>query len=92
MHFITLVIFRSFFYSPTILNYGHAQWENNFNDYFIILFQECPEGVVHEECFKDIYAKFFPHGSKYFFLFIVVDINAKKNRNNNVLNHRIMIV
>lgn len=28
--------------------------------------QECPEGVVHEECFKDIYAKFFPHGSKYY--------------------------
>lgn len=27
--------------------------------------QECPEGVVHEDCFKDIYAKFFPHGSKY---------------------------
>lgn len=26
--------------------------------------QECPEGVVHEDCFKDIYAKFFPHGSK----------------------------
>lgn len=25
---------------------------------------ECPEGVVHEASFKDIYAKFFPHGSK----------------------------
>ncbi|XP_067212419.1 uncharacterized protein [Linepithema humile] len=24
--------------------------------------QECPEGVVHEDSFKDIYAKFFPHG------------------------------
>ncbi|OWR52667.1 potassium channel interacting protein, partial [Danaus plexippus plexippus] len=23
---------------------------------------ECPEGVVHEDSFKDIYAKFFPHG------------------------------
>ncbi|XP_055908637.1 uncharacterized protein LOC129943158 isoform X4 [Eupeodes corollae] len=28
--------------------------------------KECPEGVVHEECFKDIYAKFFPHGSKFY--------------------------
>lgn len=28
--------------------------------------QECPEGVVHEDCFKDIYAKFFPHGSKFY--------------------------
>lgn len=27
--------------------------------------QECPEGVVHEDCFKEIYAKFFPHGSEY---------------------------
>lgn len=27
--------------------------------------KECPEGVVHEDCFKDIYAKFFPHGSKF---------------------------
>ena len=26
---------------------------------------ECPEGVVHENSFKDIYAKFFPHGSEY---------------------------
>lgn len=26
--------------------------------------QECPEGVVLEDSFKDIYAKFFPHGSK----------------------------
>ncbi|XP_014213046.1 Kv channel-interacting protein 1 [Copidosoma floridanum] len=25
--------------------------------------QECPEGLVHEESFKDIYAKFFPHGN-----------------------------
>lgn len=31
--------------------------------YFLL--QECPEGVVCEDAFKDIYAKFFPHGSKY---------------------------
>ncbi|XP_076049598.1 A-type potassium channel modulatory protein KCNIP1-like [Oratosquilla oratoria] len=24
--------------------------------------QECPEGVVQEDTFKEIYAKFFPHG------------------------------
>ena len=30
---------------------------------------ECPEGVVHENSFKDIYAKFFPHGSKLFYYF-----------------------
>jgi hypothetical protein len=28
------------------------------------LFQECPGGIVQEETFKEIYAKFFPHGSK----------------------------
>lgn len=33
-------------------------------------FQECPEGVVHEDCFKDIYAKFFPHGSKFTIIFL----------------------
>ncbi|CAH1977880.1 unnamed protein product [Acanthoscelides obtectus] len=26
--------------------------------------QECPEGVVHEDSFKEIYSKFFPHGIK----------------------------
>lgn len=31
---------------------------------------ECPEGVVHEASFKDIYAKFFPHGSKCYCLVI----------------------
>ncbi|XP_050420712.1 Kv channel-interacting protein 4 [Adelges cooleyi] len=25
--------------------------------------QKCPEGVVHEDLFKDIYSKFFPHGN-----------------------------
>lgn len=36
------------------------------NKWFVIFIalQECPEGIVHEDCFKDIYAKFFPHGSK----------------------------
>lgn len=41
-------------------------FDNSFIKFFsLVLQQECPEGVVHEECFKDIYAKFFPHGSKY---------------------------
>ena len=33
---------------------------------FIFLFscQECPDGIVHEENFREIYGKFFPHGSK----------------------------
>jgi len=31
----------------------------------LFCFQECPEGVVHEDSFKDIYAKFFPHGSEF---------------------------
>lgn len=43
--------------------------QKHLNNSFVCLFpaksQECPEGVVHEDCFKDIYAKFFPHGSKY---------------------------
>lgn len=33
--------------------------------HFLSDFQECPEGVVQEDCFKEIYAKFFPHGSEY---------------------------
>lgn len=37
-----------------------------FSPFFPALVQaECPEGVVHENSFKDIYAKFFPHGSKF---------------------------
>ena len=26
--------------------------------------QECPNGAVNEDTFKEIYEKFFPHGSK----------------------------
>lgn len=33
--------------------------------------QECPEGVVLEEAFKDVYQKFFPHGSKYNLIYTV---------------------
>lgn len=34
--------------------------------------QECPEGVVHEDSFKDIYAKFFPHGSKFYLFYCIL--------------------
>lgn len=40
---------------------------------------ECPEGVVHEECFKEIYAKFFPHGNSSLYahhVFRTFDINS----------------
>lgn len=30
--------------------------------------QECPSGVVNEETFKHIYAQFFPHGGRFYFL------------------------
>ncbi|XP_011482000.1 Kv channel-interacting protein 1 isoform X1 [Oryzias latipes] len=29
---------------------------------------ECPSGVVNEETFKHIYAQFFPHGGRFYFL------------------------
>ena len=35
-------------------------------NFFISQFQECPDGIVQEDTFKDIYGKFFPHGSKNF--------------------------
>uniref|UniRef100_A0A8D8LSE4 Kv channel-interacting protein 1 n=2 Tax=Cacopsylla melanoneura TaxID=428564 RepID=A0A8D8LSE4_9HEMI len=41
--------------------------------------QECPEGVVHEDAFKDIYAKFFPHGNSNLYahyVFKAFDINC----------------
>ena len=34
----------------------------------LFIFQECPGGIVQEDLFKEIYAKFFPHGSEYFSL------------------------
>ncbi|XP_055853092.1 Kv channel-interacting protein 1 [Episyrphus balteatus] len=40
---------------------------------------ECPEGVVHEDCFKDIYAKFFPHGNSSLYahyVFKAFDVNC----------------
>ena len=36
-------------------------------NFFISQFQECPDGIVQEDTFKDIYGKFFPHGSKDFY-------------------------
>ncbi|XP_033215740.1 Kv channel-interacting protein 2 [Belonocnema kinseyi] len=41
--------------------------------------QECPEGVVHEDSFKDIYAKFFPHGNSSIYahyVFKAFDVNC----------------
>ncbi|XP_046688472.1 Kv channel-interacting protein 1 [Homalodisca vitripennis] len=41
--------------------------------------QECPEGVVCEDAFKDIYAKFFPHGNATMyahFVFKAFDVNC----------------
>ncbi|KAH0560290.1 Kv channel-interacting protein 2 isoform X1 [Cotesia glomerata] len=41
--------------------------------------QECPEGVVQEESFKDIYAKFFPHGNSSLYahyVFKAFDVNC----------------
>ncbi|KAF7407258.1 hypothetical protein HZH66_001795 [Vespula vulgaris] len=40
---------------------------------------ECPEGVVHEDSFKDIYAKFFPHGNSSLYahyVFKAFDVNC----------------
>ncbi|CAK1597327.1 unnamed protein product [Parnassius mnemosyne] len=40
---------------------------------------ECPEGVVHEESFKEIYAKFFPHGNSALYahyVFKAFDVNC----------------
>ncbi|XP_015187418.1 PREDICTED: Kv channel-interacting protein 1 [Polistes dominula] len=41
--------------------------------------QECPEGLVHEDSFKDIYAKFFPHGNSSLYahyVFKAFDVNC----------------
>ncbi|XP_063978527.1 Kv channel-interacting protein 1 isoform X1 [Diachasmimorpha longicaudata] len=40
---------------------------------------ECPEGVVQEDSFKDIYAKFFPHGNSSLYahyVFKAFDVNC----------------
>ncbi|XP_039453261.1 Kv channel-interacting protein 1 [Culex pipiens pallens] len=40
---------------------------------------ECPDGVVHEDSFKDIYAKFFPHGNSSLYahyVFKAFDVNC----------------
>ncbi|XP_011862978.1 PREDICTED: Kv channel-interacting protein 1-like [Vollenhovia emeryi] len=51
-----------------------------FHDLFSLsFFQECPEGVVHEDSFKDIYAKFFPHGNSSLYahyVFKAFDVNC----------------
>lgn len=41
--------------------------------------QECPDGVVQEDAFKDIYAKFFPHGNSSLYahyVFKAFDVNC----------------
>ncbi|KAG7202310.1 hypothetical protein KM043_018642 [Ampulex compressa] len=45
----------------------------------ILTRMECPEGVVHEDSFKDIYAKFFPHGNSSLYahyVFKAFDVNC----------------
>ncbi|KXJ74741.1 hypothetical protein RP20_CCG013048 [Aedes albopictus] len=40
---------------------------------------ECPDGVVNEDSFKDIYAKFFPHGNSSLYahyVFKAFDVNC----------------
>ncbi|CAH0385528.1 unnamed protein product [Bemisia tabaci] len=40
---------------------------------------ECPGGLVHEDAFKDIYAKFFPHGNSNMYahyVFKAFDVNC----------------
>ncbi|XP_049820886.1 Kv channel-interacting protein 1 [Aethina tumida] len=40
---------------------------------------ECPEGVVHEDSFKEIYSKFFPHGNSSLYahyVFKAFDVNC----------------
>ncbi|KAK9754752.1 EF-hand domain pair [Popillia japonica] len=40
---------------------------------------ECPEGVVHEDSFKEIYSKFFPHGNATLYahyVFKAFDVNC----------------
>ncbi|KAK6639023.1 hypothetical protein RUM43_007293 [Polyplax serrata] len=52
--------------------------------------QECPEGVVLEEAFKDVYQKFFPHGnsSSYaHYVFKAFDVNC-----NGAITFRDMLV
>lgn len=44
-----------------------------------LMFQDCPEGLVHETAFRDIYAKFFPHGSKYIIRILIYE-KRYKNR------------
>lgn len=62
----------------------HLPHTNHFRLFRLQLFrQECPEGVVHEDCFKDIYAKFFPHGSKFranYWLMVGHMPNERKNK------------
>ncbi|KAF3423406.1 hypothetical protein E2986_01731 [Frieseomelitta varia] len=51
---------------------------------------ECPEGVVHEDLFKDIYAKFFPHGNSSLYahyVFKAFDVNC-----NGAMNFRDLLV
>ncbi|XP_073998721.1 A-type potassium channel modulatory protein KCNIP1 isoform X3 [Rhodnius prolixus] len=41
--------------------------------------QECPEGVVQEDAFRDIYSKFFPHGNATLYahyVFKAFDVNC----------------
>ncbi|XP_022178541.1 Kv channel-interacting protein 4 [Myzus persicae] len=42
--------------------------------------QKCPEGVVHEDLFKDIYSKFFPHGNSNLYAhFVFKAFDVKSN-------------
>ncbi|KAF7286212.1 hypothetical protein GWI33_006900 [Rhynchophorus ferrugineus] len=56
--------------------------ENLKHEIFIMMkwiMMECPEGVVHEDSFKEIYSKFFPHGNATLYahyVFKAFDVNC----------------
>jgi len=52
--------------------------------------QECPGGIVQEETFKEIYAKFFPHGNSSTYAHHV--FNAFDANKNGVISFRDMLV
>ncbi|CAB0036324.1 unnamed protein product [Trichogramma brassicae] len=58
---------------------GTENSEHTSNIDYLYDFYECPEGVVHEDSFKDIYAKYFPHGNSSIYahyVFKAFDVNC----------------
>ena len=58
----------------------------------LINLQECPNGSVNEDTFKEIYEKFFPYGSKHYYSIHIREVPLKFPYNSKILKKNFGVI